>query len=94
MNREEAEEHAKNMTYEEAEKTISKMLSVTDLTVRANMTAKMIEACHMAIRALKQADALDEIRAEIVELQKDYHEYGWAYDDVLEIIDKYTEAKE
>lgn len=32
---------------------------------------------------------LDIIRAEIVKLQKDYHEYGWAYDDVIEIIDKY-----
>ena len=36
---------------------------------------------------------LDKIRAEIVELQKDYHEYGWAYDDVLNIIDKYKESE-
>lgn len=34
---------------------------------------------------------LDAIRAEIVERQKDYHEYGWAYDDALEIIDEYRE---
>lgn len=37
----------------------------------------------------KRLDVLNNIRAEIVELQKDYHEYGWAYDDALEIIDKY-----
>ena len=36
---------------------------------------------------------LDKLRAEIVELQKDYHEYGWAYDDVLNIIDKYKESE-
>ena len=32
---------------------------------------------------------LDKIRAEIVELREDYHEFGWAYDDALDIIDKY-----
>lgn len=36
-----------------------------------------------------KTDVLDKIRAEIIELRKDYQEYGWAYDDVLEIIDKY-----
>ena len=32
---------------------------------------------------------LDKIRAEMVELREDYHEFGWAYDDALNIIDKY-----
>ena len=41
-----------------------------------------------------QADVLEKIRAEIVDLQKDYQEYGWAYDDVLEIIDKYKAESE
>jgi hypothetical protein len=41
-----------------------------------------------------KADILDVIREEIVELQKDYHEYGWAFDDVLEIIDKYKAESE
>ncbi len=41
-----------------------------------------------------RADILDVIRAEIVELQKDYHEYGWAYDDALEIIDKHRKRGE
>ena len=36
---------------------------------------------------------LDKIRAEIVELQKNYQEYGWAYDDALEIIDKYRKGE-
>lgn len=37
---------------------------------------------------------LDKIRAEIVELQKDYREYGWAYVDALNIIDKYKVESE
>ena len=40
-----------------------------------------------------RADILDVIRAEIVELRKDYHEYGWAYDDAIEIIDKYRKSE-
>ena len=36
-----------------------------------------------------KVDVLDKIRAEIAELQKEYNEYGWAYDDALEVIDKY-----
>lgn len=39
-------------------------------------------------------NVLDKIRAEIIELQKEYQEFGWAYDDVLEIIDKYKEESE
>lgn len=37
----------------------------------------------------REVDVLDKIRAEIEELQKEYQEYGWAYDDALEVIDKY-----
>ena len=36
-----------------------------------------------------KSDVLDKIRTEIAELQKEYKEYGWAYDDALEVIDKY-----
>ena len=50
------------------------------------------QAFKMAIEALKQKPVLDKIRAEIVDLQKEYQEYGWAYDDALEIIDKYIKA--
>ena len=39
--------------------------------------------------AIENGIPLDKIRAEIVEVQKEYQEYGWAYDDALEIIDKY-----
>lgn len=49
-------------------------------------------ALKMAIKALEQESVLDKIRAEIVETQKEYKEYGWAYDDALKIIDKYIEA--
>ena len=42
------------MTREEAKKVIRKMLSVTDLTVRGNLTHEMCEACNMAIKALEQ----------------------------------------
>lgn len=30
------------------------MLACTDLSVRANLTADMVDACHMAIKALEQ----------------------------------------
>lgn len=36
-------------------------------------------------------EVLEKIRAEIVELQKDYQEYEWLYDDVLGIINKHKE---
>ena len=42
------------MTREEAIKIIRKMLSYTDLTVRANLTADMVSACNLAIKALEQ----------------------------------------
>jgi len=41
------------MTKEEAIKVIRNMLAITDLTVRGNMTSKMVEACRMAIESLK-----------------------------------------
>ena len=44
------------MTKEEAIKVIRKMLAVTDLTVRGNMTSKMVEACNVAIKMLKQPE--------------------------------------
>lgn len=43
---------------------------------------------------LRVNEVLDKIKAEIVELQKEYQEYGWAYDDMLEIIDKYKAETE
>jgi uncharacterized coiled-coil DUF342 family protein len=42
----------------------------------------------------KLKEAVEKIRAEIVELQKEYQEYGWAYDDALEIIDKHLSEVE
>ena len=42
------------MTREEAIKVIHKMLAYTDLSVRANLTADMIDACRLAIKALEQ----------------------------------------
>jgi len=62
------------MTREEAKKTISKMLSVTDLTVRANMTEQMIEACHMAIKALEQEPCED-----MGEISDGYHTFNQLY---------------
>ncbi len=60
----------------------------------AGNMGEIVQTLEQTIKALKQMDVLDKIRAEIVELQKDYHEYGWTYDDVLEIIDKYMGVKE
>ena len=42
------------MTREEAISIIRKMLACTDLSVRANLTADMVDACHLAIKALEQ----------------------------------------
>jgi hypothetical protein len=79
------------MTREEAKKVIRKMLSVTDLTVRGNLTHEMCEACNMAIKALEQESILDKIRAEIDNALSD----GMVHKKtVLGIIDKYKEESE
>lgn len=52
------------------------------------------EFCPQGRFTVVQESVLDKIRAEIVELQKDYKEYGWAYDDAIEIIDKYKAERE
>lgn len=49
----------------------------------------------LALKTVKRVDdVLNKIRAEIAELQKEYKEYGWAYDDALEVIDKYREGEQ
>ena len=45
------------MTRKEAIIVIRQMLATTDLSVRANLTKKMIEACHMAIASLETDEA-------------------------------------
>lgn len=52
------------MTREEAIKIIRKMLACTDLTVRENLNADMVDACNMAIKALEQEPILDKYKAE------------------------------
>lgn len=37
---------------------------------------------------------IDDIKAEIREQQKEYQEWGWAYDDVLEILDNIGKESE
>jgi len=37
--------------------------------------------------AIYKGTPLDNVKAEIREQQKEYQEWGWAYDDVLEILD-------
>jgi len=49
--------------------------------------------CDRLCKALDNEGVLDKIRAEIAELQKEYKEYGWAYDDALEVIDKYRKGE-
>lgn len=63
------------MTREEAIKVIRKMLAYTDLSVRANLTADMVDACHLAIKALEQEPKLDKIRADIAEYGSIWVEY-------------------
>ena len=46
----------------------------------------------MNLLSTNSQNVLDKIRAEIVEMQKEYNEYGWIYDEVLEVIDKYRNS--
>lgn len=79
------------MTREEAIKVIHKMLAYTDLSVRANLNADMVNACHMAIEALEQEPVLDKVRAEIAELSHYYpmgHDYQIAITRCIAVVDK------
>ena len=82
------------MTREEAIRIIRKMLACTDLSVRANLNADMVDACHLAIKALEQEPILDKIRAEIIELRS---RQNVGVLECLDIIDRYkgeSEGKE
>ena len=48
------------MTIDEAVKVIHKMLAYTDLSVRANLKADMIDACHMAIDTMRKYQKIKE----------------------------------
>lgn len=49
------------MTREEAVKVIHKMLAYTDLSVRANLKADMLDACHMAIDTMRKYQKIVDI---------------------------------
>lgn len=81
------------MTREEAIKVICKMLVYTDLSVRANLNADMVDACHMAIKALEQEPCEDLIsrQAVLVEIFKKpaWHSYDGSYyhtDDIRDAV--------
>lgn len=40
-----------------------------------------------ADKIIANGTPLDDVKAEIREQQKEYQEWGWAYDDALEILD-------
>lgn len=92
------------MTREEAIKVIHKMLAYTDLNVRANLTADMVDACHIAIKALEQEPIFDKIRAEIESITPKAHirtgklsidtELMIPLDRVLKVLDKYKSESE
>ena len=90
------------MTREEAIKVIRKMLAYTDLSVRANLTADMVDACHLAIKALEQEPILEKIRAEIQDIAFDSQEIDGEHEsimilelnDALNIIDKHKAKSE
>ena len=77
-----------------------KLINADYLTGRIFTEADLTNAhtCYDSIMAIIESieseDVLDKIRAEIAELQKEYKEYGWAYDDALEVIDKYKAESE
>ena len=82
------------MTRDEAIKIFGTMLFSAETKQQCPLGTheEVADAIKMAIKALEQEPVLEKIRAEIAELQKDYQGWGWAYDDALEIIDKYIEA--
>ena len=90
------------MTRDDAIRIIRKMLACTDLSVRANLNADMVDACHLAIKALEQEPVLDKIRAEIEDLDFFYdNDYSSSNKDamfkcneVLAIFDKYKAESE
>ena len=45
-------------------------------------------------KAIQNGIPLDSVKAEIREQQKEYQEWGWAYDDVLEILDNIGKESE
>ena len=59
------------MTREEAISIIRKMLACTDLSVRANLTADMVDACHLAIKALEQEPTIkNDLGADCISREK------------------------
>lgn len=80
------------MTREEAIKVIRKMLACTDLSVRANLTADMVDACHMAIKALQEPilDKVKQAREKIENLNlNDYGDNLYQFQaKCTEILDK------
>jgi hypothetical protein len=44
------------------------------------------------VNSVENGTPLDDVKAEIREQQKEYQEWGWAYDDVLEILDNIGKA--
>ena len=69
------------------------MLAYTDLSVRANLNADMVDACHLAIKALEQKSILDKIKAEI-EFEVDHRTNMLCAEDVFAILDKYKAESE
>ena len=49
------------MKIDEAVNVIHKMLAYTDLSVRANLKADMIDACHMAIDTMRKYQKIKRI---------------------------------
>ncbi len=86
------------MTREEAIKVIRKMLAYTDLSVRANLTADMVDACRLAIKALEQEPILDKVKQAREEIENlnlnDYGDNLYQFQaKCTEILDKLIESE-
>lgn len=55
------------MSIDEAVNVIHKMLAYTDLSVRANLKADMIDACHMAIDTMRKYQKIEQIMERTVD---------------------------
>lgn len=81
------------MTNAEATKVIQTMLAVTDLSVRGNLTADMVKACRMAIKALSEPtislSVIEKINTEVGNLEWYGDDTFWdGVNAVTSIIDK------
>ena len=75
------------MTRKEAIKVIRKMLAYTDLSVRANLTADMVDACHLAIDTMRKYQKIKEIVENYNGFTDGTLEHSKAFAKIVEVVE-------